>query len=86
MTIFDYIKEHGDQVAYITRSFVGSWSISLKKQGNITSRSINSYSQLTDQDLATLQAMGLKCFDFLHCDNFRSLLHTMESFSEDLCY
>lgn len=84
--IFDYIKEHDQAIAYITRSYIGSWSISLIKQGNITSRSINSYSQLSDQDLETIKTLGFKTFDFVHCEDFRSLMHTMEQTSKDLCY
>ncbi len=65
MKITEYLEQHKDETAFVTRSFLGTWSISLNKQGNISGRSINSCSQLTDAEIDLCKSLGLRVFDFL---------------------
>ena len=66
--IWDYIdKSKGNfNIAYITRSYIGTWSITyhLDPKGSVTSEVLSSYGQLSDLDLGTLREMGFELFDF----------------------
>ena len=86
-TIFDFISEHKNSIAYITRSWIGSWSISLVKQGNISNRSIQSCSQLSDNDLAQVKALGFMTFDFKDksIEEFRDISNQQETRSKLYC-
>ena len=87
MRLYKYLTEETNEIAYITRSCVGSWSISLKKKGNYIMRSIESYEQFPDKDVREVIALGYVVFDFkdIPNDKFRPLLHEMEALSAKLC-
>jgi hypothetical protein len=87
-TIFEYIADHENEIAYITRSMLGSWCISLKKRDNYTNQTISSYQKLSDADLAKVEALGIFCFDFKNISDadFLPLLHKAENLSKQLCY
>lgn len=87
--IQQYIKENAGEIAYVTRSASGNWTISLTRKGNYTGRSISSYERLSDEDLRAIEDSGIKVFDFYGIrgvDNFRAALDDMERFAHTLCY
>ena len=64
-TIWDYLKEHGSEVDHVTRSALGTWSITLKDKGNVSNRTISSCGKLSTLDCKGINAMGIRCVDWL---------------------
>jgi len=64
--IFKYLdlEQNQGRIAYITRSMLGTWSITYYPCDRYAARSISSYEQLLDEDLAKIADRGLKIFDF----------------------
>jgi hypothetical protein len=83
--IFDAINKERSEIAYINRTALGNWVITFVKKGNCVGRSLTSYEQLSDQDLTTIESMGIKTFDFTK-DPFGPKFKEMESLSKQLCY
>lgn len=66
--ILDFIKSekiNTQDIKYVTRSALGTWSISLIDQGNTTNRSITSYNKITDSDIQELKSLNVKVKDWL---------------------
>ena len=66
--ILDFIKSEKiniPDIKYVTRSALGTWSISLIDQGNTTNRSITSYNKITDSEIQELKSMNVKVKDWL---------------------
>lgn len=65
--ILDCIKSekiNTQEIKYVTRSALGTWSISLIDQGNTTNRSITSYNKITDSEIQELKALNVKVKDW----------------------
>lgn len=86
--IFEYIKEASDCIAYVSRSLAGTWTISLVKKGNYVGRTISSYQRLSDQEVESIEGMGIRVFDFQSCaeGNWQNLMDEAERLSRELCY
>lgn len=84
--IFEYINEAHNDVAYVTRSLYGSWTIALKKDGTFTNRQIMSHQKLTDEDIKELKDRSIPFFDFYNNkETFRESLIKMRMLNRSLC-
>lgn len=64
--IFTYTQaKDANEIIYIARSMLGTYSISYKKRGNITNRCLYSYEQLTNEQIAILKELGFTIIDYM---------------------